>query len=162
MERYIKSDAILCMSNERGTKIVRPHHMPFSFYYSANPNVGHSIRVKPIFRSNKFSLDDAGNLELHGDWKYTPGANDKNISRQAINQMKQFFRENFILFAVVWDRQLPESDIQDYLEGDVELSELVADLTFYSTHKDALDSINSMQELEDYCRKHELVNFYGN
>jgi hypothetical protein len=156
------SENIMCMANMRGNKIVRPHHMPFSFYYSADPHAGHSIRVKPLFKNNKFSIDDAGTLDLHSDWEYIRGREDENVPAKDIKEMKQFFRDNIVLFAAVWDRQLPESDIEDYLEGDMELSDLVQDLTFYAEYSAELDQITTIEELEEFCRKNQLVNLYGN
>jgi hypothetical protein len=87
---------------------------------------------------------------------------DENVPAKDIKEMKQFFRDNIVLFAAVWDRQLPESDIEDYLEGDMELSDLVQDLTFYAEYSAELDQITTIEEIEEFCRKNQLVNLYGN
>lgn len=155
-------DSVMCMSNLRGSKISRPHKLPFSFYFSANIEGIHSIRVKPIFNPSRFVYSEAGSLKLCDDWEYVPGKNDTNIKSKEITAMKEFFRTYLILFTAVWDEQLSETAVQDYLEGDIDLDELVKDFSFYPEHSSELDQISTIEELEQYCRDHDLVNLYGN
>lgn len=168
MKRYIHPSTdntelqdILCMSNIRGRKVQIPHKLPFSFYFSGK-NRSHGIRVKPIFNPDSMISNKAGNLELHGDWKYTPGKDDKRVSEHAIQLMKQFFRTYLVLFAAVWDFQLPDTTVQDYFEGEISLQDLVSDLDFYRDYKQELNNITTIEELEDFCREYNLVNLHGN
>lgn len=80
---------IFCMSNLRGKNVCVPHKLSFSFYFSQRES-SHAIRVKPVFNPNKISLSRLGSLELHGDWKYTPGPDDINVSNKQISDMKFF------------------------------------------------------------------------
>ena len=149
------------MSNIRGKKIKVPHAQEFSFYFSGR-NSSHGIRVKPIFNPDKIRSDKVGTLKLCDDWEYTPGADDKRVSKSQVAEMKQFFRDNLVLFAAVWDNQLYDSDLEDYLYGQISLDELIHQLDFYSAYAAELDKVESVAELEDFCRENELVNMYGN
>lgn len=154
-------DEILCMSNVRGNKIKVEKNIPFSFYFSGQQGE-HSIRVKPMFNPQKLRDNLTGVLELYGDWKYTPGPEDKSVSNKEIDQMKQFFRKYLVLFAATWDRQIDDGDVYDYIVGDITLSELIKCFDFYDDYADGLDEITTIEELEQYCRDHDLVNLYGN
>uniref|UniRef100_UPI0025A5A9D9 hypothetical protein n=1 Tax=uncultured Allobaculum sp. TaxID=1187017 RepID=UPI0025A5A9D9 len=93
MKRMLSNeDAIFSMSNLRGMHIVtEPEGLDFSFYFSSKVGMNHGIRVKPIFDSSRMKMGLAGTLELHGDWKFTPGKNDVNVSSKRVNRMKNFF-----------------------------------------------------------------------
>lgn len=171
MKRYVKYDSdtelddldeIMCMSNVRGKKVVHPSKLPFSFYYSTKSQKQHSIRVKPIFNDNRMSADLAGTLKLCDDWSYVPGKENRRISHSEIRIMKQFFQSNIVLFCLVWDMQVNEPLLADYLQGEISLHEFIEDLDFYREYKQELDKINTVKELENFCRKNKLVNFYGN
>ena len=165
MKILIKSneelDTIMCMSNVRGNKIVRPKNMPFSFYYFAKSAVVHSIRVKPIFNDRRMNAELAGTLKLCDDWEYIPESGNR-VSGSDIKKMKQFFKDNIVLFCMVWDMQVNEPLLADYLEGDIDLHEFIEDADFYEDYKEELDEISSVSELENFCRENNLVNFYGN
>lgn len=161
LDEEMYGDKILCMSNVRGRRVKVPHKLPFSFYFSGE-NSSHGIRVKPIFNPDRMIISKAGNLMLHSDWEYVPGPDDKSISSKDIAEMKEFFRTYLILFAAVWDLKLSDTAVQDYFEGIISLHELVQDFEFYQDWKEELDVINSIGELEDFCREHDLVNLYGN
>ena len=84
------------MANIRGKSVKIPHRLNFSFYFSPkdaveSKDICHGLRVKPLFDPEKMSIDKAGTLKLHGDWKYIPGSDDKNIGTKAIKEMKNFF-----------------------------------------------------------------------
>lgn len=64
-------DDIFGMSNLRG-KYVKTDKIDFSFYFSMQ-KASHAIRVKVSFNPSKVKETDFGVLELHGDWKFTPG-----------------------------------------------------------------------------------------
>lgn len=150
-----------CMSNVRGNKVKVQKGLPFSFYFSSNQGE-HSIRVKPMFNPAKLRDDLTGTLKLCDDWNYIPGPNDKDVSNKDIEDMKKFFRKYLVLFAATWDRQLMDGDVYDYLVGDINLHELIETLTFYTDYEKELDNIETVLELEDFCRANELVNLYGN
>lgn len=167
MKRYIRteteeSDSILCHANVRGRKIkVGSGKKPFSFYFSGK-NSNHGIRVKPIFNPDKMLASKAGTLKLCDDWAYTPGEDDRNVSSQDIEDMKEFFREYLVLFCAVWEEQLDDPSLQDYFEGDISFQELIQQLSFYPEHQADLDQIDNVDDLETYCFKNGLVNLYGN
>lgn len=169
MKRYIHSvwesddslNDIIAMANLRGRKIKNPHKLPFSFYFSGKQG-SHDIRVKPIFNPDKMMINKAGNLKLNGDWDYTPGSDDKNVRSSDVAKMKEFFRKYLVLFCAVWDLQLPDTTVQDYFEGDIDLAELVKDLSFYQDNYAFLDTVHNIEDLEEVCREHDFVNFHGN
>lgn len=169
MKRYIRSvrefddsDEIMCMSNVVGGDVVHPGKLPFSFYYSTREGVPHEIRVKPIFNDAKMSVLRAGNLKLCDDWKYTPETGKKHIGHSEIRYMKQFFKDNIVLFCLVWDLQVNEPLLGKYLDGRITLNEFMQYIDFYPQYKEQMDQITTVEELEEFCRKNNLVNFYGN
>lgn len=155
------SDVILCMSNVRGRYVKNPTQLPFSFYFSAQDGQ-HSIRVKPSFNPEKLKLSQTGTLKLCDDWQYIPGKDDKAIDHQSIQNMKQFFRDYFVLFAAVWDEQIQDATVEDYFTGRINFHTMLQDFDFYDEYEDELDQIKDIQSLEQFCRDNYLVNFYGN
>lgn len=160
--KITKLEPVFGMSNVRGNRVVNPHKLPFSFYFSGNDGNKHSIRVKPIFDPEHMRIHNAGNLELSGSWEYTPGINDKNVSSKNIKQMKAFFKKYIAIFCLVWDNLVDETSASDYFEGYINIKEFIKSIDFYDEHKAELDSISSIVELERFCRENKLVNFYGN
>ena len=161
MKRQMKPYTIMCMSNVRGNKVRVQKNLPFSFYFSASQG-NDSIRVKPMFNPSKLKDDLVGTLKLCDDWEYMPGPDDSSVSEKDVTKMKKFFRTYLILFAATWDRQLADGDVYDYLVGDITLPELIETFDFYNDYQEALDEITSVAELEDFCRRNNLVNLYGN
>lgn len=157
---YIMQD-VCCMSNVRGNKVRVQRNLPFSFYFSAKQGK-HPIHVKPMFNPAKLRDDLVGTLKLCDDWKYTPGPDDLHVDQSDIAKMKRFFRKYLVLFAATWDHQLADGDVYDYLVGDITLAELIETFDFYEEFADDLDEIDSVSQLEDFCRAHQLVNLYGN
>ena len=155
------SDVILCMSNVRGRYVKNPTQLPFSFYFSAQDEQ-HSIRVKPSFNPEKLKLSQTGTLKLCDDWKYIPGKDDQAIDSQSIQDMKQFFRNYFVLFAAVWDEQIQDATVEDYFTGRIDFHTMLQDFDFYAEYKDELDQIKDILSLEQFCQDNYLVNFYGN
>ena len=163
MKRYIKStDDILCMSNIRGKYVRNPNALPFSFYFSSGSGVSHGIRVKPMFNPEKLISSLTGTLKLCDDWEYIPGKNDEHVSKKDVDQMKQFFKDYIVLFCAVWNEQLQDGVLEDYLRGTVSFSEMLEDLDFYENYSEELKVIKSVSELERFCRKNNLVNLHGN
>ena len=165
MKRYIKdSESIFGMSNVRGRHIKVEKGIPFLFYYSPKDEdrQSHEIRVKPSFNREKLMLSQAGTLKLCDDWKYIPGEKDQNISAKQITAMKQFFRKYLVLFCAVWDKQVYDTDLEDFMRGEISLAEFIQDLDFYDKYKDDLDQIKTVSELEDYCYKNNLINLRDN
>lgn len=150
---------IFCMSNLRGKDIVIPHKMPFSFFFSEKES-SHAIRVKPVFNPNKISKSSFGTLELHGDWKYKPGPDDKSVSKKQVNEMIQFFREYKVLFAGVWEGVLYDSAVLDYFRGIINFSDLLKEFDFYNKYKKEMDEIKDIVELEKFVRKHSIFNMW--
>lgn len=162
MKRMIRmQEDIFAMSNVLGKFIKVENNVPFSFYYSPR-NSSHGPRVKPVLNAEKMRISEAGTLALCGDWSFIPGSNDKKASLSAIEDMKQFFKKYLVLFLLVWEGLADDPALGYYLEGRLELSDFIESLDFYEAYKDDLDTIADVQELEKFCRSHNLVNFYGN
>jgi len=162
MYRIVKSSkAIFAMSNVLGRFIKVEENVPFSFYYSPR-NSSHGPRVKPVLNPEKMRISDAGTLALSGSWKFIPGKNDKSASEQLVDDMKKFFRKYLVLFLLVWEGIADDPALGYYLEGRLDLSEFIKTLDFYEKYQKELDAITSVQELEQFCRDHNLVNMYEN
>ena len=153
------------MSNIRGKTVKVPHRLDFSFYFSPKDavegkDICHGLRVKPLFNPEKMSIHKAGTLKLHGDWKYIPGEDDKDIDSRSVNNMKNFFKQYKILFAAVWEKVLPPDTLYDYFRGIISFNELIEELEFYTTYKHQLDKIISLVELENFVRSYNLFNMW--
>lgn len=116
MKRLVK-DKIYAMANVRGRTVRNPNPLPFSFYFSNSYGIDNNVRVKVSFNPDKLSIDQLGNLELHSDWKFVPGKDDKHLSNKDVAEMKNFFRKYKVLFCLVWDHKLQEDEVQDYFRG---------------------------------------------
>lgn len=108
-------------------------------------------------RPNKMST-----MKLCDDWSIIINKEDAHITDRDVEAMKVFFRKYLVLFLLVWEDLIDEPSLGDYMEGDITLSEFIKNLDFYDEYKSDLDSIADVSELEDFCRIHNLVNFYGN
>lgn len=163
MKRIIKStEDIFAMSNVRGKYVKNPHRLPFSFYFSSGAGVSHGPRVKPMFNESKLISSLTGTLKLCDDWGFVPGIDDKDVKADKISDMKDFFKTNIVLFCAVWDEQMQDATLEDYFKGDITFQEMVADLDFYEKYRDDLMQISNVSQLDEFCRKNQLVNFYGN
>lgn len=164
MKRYIRNtnnftDDIFCMSNLRGSKINIPHKLPFSFYFSTQES-SHAIRVKVMFNPNKLIPSKLGVLELHGNWKYTPGPDDSDISNKQINEMRDFFKSYKVLFAAVWEMVIPEDAIQDFFRGFMTFEELLTEFEFYEEFQNEMINIETIEELEQFVRNNNIFNMW--
>lgn len=162
MKRYVHSnEEIFGMSNVLGRFIKVEKGVPFSFYYSPASS-SHGPRVKPVLSPEKMRLGDAGTLKLCDDWEFVPGKKDEHFSKKIVEQMKAFFRKYLVLFLLVWDGLADDPTLGYYLQGDLELSDFIETLDFYDDYKEDLNKITDVESLEKFCRKNNLVNFYGN
>lgn len=150
---------IFCMANLRGKDICVPHKLPFSFFFSERES-SHAIRVKPVFNPNKISKSSFGTLELHGNWEYTPGPDDKNVSNKQIREMKDFFKTYKVLFAAVWEGKLYDVAVQDYFRGVNSWQDLLAEFYFYEDYKSEMKKIMNVAELEAFVRENNLFNMW--
>lgn len=162
MIKIYESDSLMGMANVRGIYVKNPGKLPFSFYFSSGTGQKHSIRVKPVFNPNRLYMSSVGNLKLSGDWEYTPGKDEKFVSDKDIDSMKKFFKDNIVLFAMVWDEQLQDGMLEDYLKGLISFNDMLEDIVFYDEYKKEMEHITTVKELDEFCRNNNLVNFYGN
>lgn len=159
MKRLIVSDEkIFCMSNVTGKYVKNPERLNFSFYYSSKSGVKHGIRVKPVFNPEKISKSEMGNLELHGSWEFTPGNSDKSVNTSDINKMKNFFKTYKVLFAAVWEEQVPEDLLADYFKGYINLTTFIEELYNYSDWQSYLSDIKDVSSFEKAVRENNLFN----
>ena len=149
-------------SGIRGNYVKQPYPLPFSFYFSSGTGVPGNIRVNPVFNPEMLKRSETGTLKLCGDWEYTPGYMDQDVSDDLVQEMKAFFRKYLVLFCAVWDEQMQDAVLQDYFTGKISFDEMLQDLDFYETYSNELSSIRDVQNLEAFCRDNDLVNLYGN
>lgn len=160
--KKLVQDTIFCMSNIRGDNVVVPNKLTFSFYFSGRYGNVHDIRVKPIFNPSRIIKQNLGTLQLHGNWEFIPGPQDKHIPSSDISNMKAFFRMYFVIFSEVWDLHLSEDIVQDYFRGFATLQDVIQDLDFYEEYSSDLDQITDINSLEQYLVDNSLVNMHGN
>lgn len=154
----LNEDYLIEMANIVG-KFVKVEKLNFSFYFSSKDGVPYPIRVKPVFNREKLLKSKTGTLKLTDDWEYIPGEDDGFVSNKLVDEMKNFFREYIVLFCMVWDEQLDDTSVQRYFNGQMTLEELIQEISFYN---EEMSNISTIEELEDYARRTESVNFYGN
>ena len=162
MKKYLRGqDAIFAMSNVQG-RFVTVEKLNFSFYYSSR-NSSHGPRVKVSFNPSKMRVENAGTQKLCDDWAFTGSKKALgSISSKEIQEMQTFFRKYLIIFLLVWDFKCDEPNPENYLTGRISFDEFIQDLDFYGDYSKELDRINTVSELEKFCRDNNLVNFYGN
>lgn len=162
MKRYINtSEDTFAMSSVIGRFIKVEKDVPFSFYYFPK-NSNYGPKVKLVLNPDRMKLGETGVLRLCGDWEFTPGPDDKHHSDADVARMRDFFRKYLVLFLLVWDTQVPDPELEDYFRGDITLQEFIQDIDFYPEYSSELNKINSVSELEEFCRVNDVVNFYGN
>lgn len=163
MKRYIRStEDILCMAGVRGRRIKTDPNVNFSFYYSSK-NSSHGPRVKVGFDPDNIEADLLNNLQLTEEWDFTVNPKNGKIKSKDINSAKAFFKKYLILFLLVWDKQTKdELSLGDYLQGEMTLLDFIHKLKFYDEYSEELDKIQTVSELEQFCRDNKLVNMYGN
>ena len=161
MKRWIHAtEDIVAMSNVRG-KFVVVENIPFSFYYSVR-NSNHGPRVKVTMNGQNMRPNRMSSLKLCNDWSIDINDQDARISAKDLATMKEFFRKYLVLFLIVWEDLISEPELADYFEGKVTLKEFIQDTDFYNEYSRELDDINSVSELETFCRDNNLINFYAN
>lgn len=161
MKRVIYSaEEIVAMSNVRG-KYVKVDRIPFSFYYSVK-NSNHGPRVKVTMNAEKLRPMRMSSMKLCDDWNIDRNDQDTEISGKDEKQMKEFFRKYLILFLIVWSDLVSEPELADFMEGRIDLHQFIVDTDFYEDYKEDLNKIDNVADLEAFCRKNNLVNFYGN
>ena len=163
MKIYLKHNVdIMCMSDVRGRRIKVEPDINFSFYYSPR-NSSHGPRVKVIFDPDRIKSAEMSNLRVCGDWRFTPNKEADKSSSKDIAQVKAFFRKYLILILIAWeDATNDQASIRDYFEGDITLHEFIKELKFYDEYSKKLDKIQTVAELEQFCRTNDLINMYGN
>lgn len=167
MKRVVKDpeNTIFVMANIPGRFIVHPSKQAFSFFFSPYTGQSHNIRVKVSFTADNLNPNKAGVLKLCDDWKFTPNNADKRASASDIRKMKQFFRTYLVIFCMVWDYQLPELIASKYFTtANFTLFDLIKEADFYEDNKELFENKTNItiEELEDICRQHDLVDFRDN
>lgn len=158
MKRLIRSsEDIFAMANLRGKQIRVPYSLPFSFYFSER-NSSYGIRVKPVFNPDRMHIEDAGNLELHGSWKFTPGRNDANVSSKSKKMMMDFFKTYKVLFAAVWEGEIQEDVVQDYFRGLISWDDMMSEFDCYTTYESEMMNISDVESLERFVRDNNIFN----
>lgn len=158
MKRSIRSpEDIFGMADIRGRQVKIPHSLPFSFYFSER-NSSHGIRVKPIFNPDRMHIEDAGSLELHGSWDFTPGRNDTNISSKSKKIMIDFFKTYKVLFAAVWEGEVQEDVVQDYFRGLISWEDMMSEFDCYTLYESDMKNISNVESLEKFVRDNNIFN----
>lgn len=157
--KRVLHDSIFAMSNVVGNK-VKIDKLPFSFFFSTKDGVDHDIRVKVIFDPSSFDPAGAGSLKLCDDWSFDYPS--KHISASKLHLMYKFFHKYIVLFCIVWEKQLDPNTLIDYFYNRTTLEDLIKELSFYNENKTLLDNVQSVKELEQVCRKHNLTNLHHN
>ena len=163
MIKYVNTEHdIFAMANVRGSQAVVPAKLPFSFFFSANDGSPHSIRVKLSPNREKLKRSQTNVLKLSDDWEYIITNPDYQLNAKQLSEAKKYFHKYIVLFCAVWDEQMQEGVLEDYIMGRVNFNQMIQDLDFYEEYQTELDSISNVEDLEEFCRVHELVNLYGN
>ena len=163
MKIYLNHNVdIMCMSDVRGKHIKVEPEVNFSFYYSPR-NSSHGPRVKIVFDPNRINSSQLANLKLSGDWRFTPNREAAIVPSKDISKAKMFFRKYLILLLIAWEvATVDQASVRDYFEGNITLHEFITELKFYDEYAEQLDKIKTVEQLEQFCRKNDLVNMYGN
>ena len=70
--------------------------------------------------------------------------------------MKDFFRTYKVLFAAVWEEELQEYALEDYLRGLCSWEDMMHEFEFYEEYHQELDQIQNCEELESFVRENNI------
>lgn len=158
--RFIYTDHLLEMANIRGRDI-SVEDIDFSFFFSRKyPN--HAPRIKICWNRERMT-HDTGNLELHGDYKYTQDASCKYKPDSVDIATARYFAKKYkVLLMAVWEEKLDPNDLIDWLRGRISWKELLDSfINIGESEKRVLSHIApSVQNLENIVRRYNLWNLY--
>lgn len=155
------SMVLMEMANFLGNNVKVYNRLPFSFYVSSKTAVHnqHGIRAKIIWNPSRAPASADGNLELHGDYRYTVNSHKYKPTRKELEIAREFFKRYKILFTAIWEEKVDPSYVQDYLAGRIPLRELLT--KFYDISEKQYYHLNhakDLQELEEIVRKYKIFN----
>lgn len=154
------TDHLLEMANLRG-KDMKREDIDFSFFFSRKyPN--HAPRIKICWNREKMT-HDTGNLELHGDYKYTQDASCKYKPDSVdIATARYFVKKYKVLLTAVWEEKLDPNDLIDWFRNRIEWTELMGCFVNIdpSMSKNLLRLTPSLRNLERFVREYNLWNLY--
>lgn len=160
---YLKDPSMVLMemANFLGNRIKLYNRLPFSFFVSSKTAVHnqHSIRAKLIWNPSKAPASADGNLELHGDYKYTVNSHKYKPTSGELEIARDFFKRYKVLFAAIWEEKLDPAYVQDYLAGRISIKEMLAQFDNISERQYFdINHCNNLEELEQCVRKYRVFN----
>ena len=154
-------ESLMEMSNIRG-KDVKRDYIELSYFFSRKDNNPHGIRVKILFNRDRMTRNPDGYLKLSDDWEYVPTPGSKHIDSKIINDVKSYFKKYKVLFAAVWEDYLDAPDLEDYIKGRIDWSDLITAMTSNNEMANKeLEDIkveDNLIELERIVRTHKFFN----
>lgn len=140
-------------------KTVKTDKINFSFYFSDKYGVNHGIRVKIVWNENRMQSDDAGYLELHGDYKYIVSNGSKKIPEREIEKSRQFFKKYKVLFSAVWECEIDPNVLVDYLRSKCSFKDVLLGFDDLSEeHTTEILKAKDINDLERIVRKFNIFN----
>lgn len=153
----INDDVLLEMANLRG-KEVKIEDIDFSIFFSRKyPN--HGCRIKICWNRDKMT-HDTGNMEAHGDYKYTQDASCKyKPDSYEISTARYFIKRYKVLFAAVWEEKLDPNDLIDYFRGRLTWKQLLkCFMNVNDIEYNMIQLCDDRKELEKCVRVYEIFN----
>ena len=152
----LDEDYLIELANLRG-KDVKIEDIDFSIFFSRKiPN--HGCRVKICWNRDKMT-NEMGNLEAHGDYKYTQNSSYKKPSNYDIEEARYFVKKYKVLFAAVWEEKLDQTDVCDYFRGLISWQKLMT--CFQNVSEQDFERLRicyNRKDLEDCVRRYHIFN----
>lgn len=148
------------MANLRGNDIKLHHRIPFSLYISSKKAVhdAHGIRVKVLWNPSKMTDSPDGQLELHGDYKYTRFSHKYSANEKEKALLREYCRKYKVFFAAIWEGILDASDFVHYQEGLISFKELLTTFDLKGRDYYNVNHCTNLEDLERCVRENKIYN----
>jgi len=133
------------------------------FVYFSECNSSHGPRIKfyggtketsTTEKAPTLEFDSDGNCTVRlADWmdkKNCPNGYDKKY----ISNLDKFVKTNISILLLVWFYHLDEADALAYFHGQITFEDLLDSVKY-----DLPSTVNSLSELDTFCRQHDLYKF---
>lgn len=161
-QNYVNSeDGVLFeMANLRGNDIKLHRRIPFSLYISSKKAVHdeHGISVKVLWNPSKMTDSPDGQLELHGDYKYTRFSHKYDASEQEKALLRKYCKKYKVFFAAICESILDASDFVHYQEGLISFKELLTKFDLKGRDYYNVNHCTNLDDLEKCIRENKIYN----
>ncbi len=160
LKEYRESGVMMEMT-EVTAEDMKTDKINFSFYFSAERDFKHSIRVIILWGYTYLDRDDVGYMKLDGEYEYFKICGNKEISEEEIEAAREFFKKYKVLFAGAWKDIIDVGEVDRYFRGRIDFDELLDG--FYDMSDEQMKLIKQAKnpkDLERIVRQYNIYDMY--